>query len=129
MDMANFWLVEKQLIHKLFKVLVPRYESTQSAFTRLLKAPRQYPGPKHKKAILELKGNPYPPLKPNNIYNRNLIHNILLDEARKDYRLEKYAEIAAKIDVEASKLPNSETKSTDSEVKAVEEKADVPETK
>jgi large subunit ribosomal protein L17 len=37
--------------------------------------------------------------------NRNLIHNVLLDEARKAYRAEKYAEIAAKIDA-AEKKPS-----------------------
>jgi hypothetical protein len=39
------------------------------------------------KAVLELRGNPYPPLP--GPYNRNsnpaLLHNILLEEARKDY--------------------------------------------
>lgn len=106
--MADFWLFEKQLIHKLFKVLAPRYENSQSAFTRLLRAPRPYPGWWHKKAILELKGNPFPPLRPDHTNNRNLIHNVLLDEARKQYRTEKYAEIAAKIDSEASKIARGE---------------------
>ncbi|KAI4463796.1 ribosomal protein l17 [Holotrichia oblita] len=64
MEMADYWLVEKQLVHKLFK----------------------------------LRGNPYPALVPNTNNNRNLIHNVLLDEAKKEYRQQKYSEIAAQID-------------------------------
>ncbi|CAG9762438.1 unnamed protein product [Ceutorhynchus assimilis] len=97
MEMADYWLVEKQLVHKLFKVLAPRYEHYNIACTRLLTAPRPYPGPEDKKAILELRGNPYPSLLPDTTSNKNLIHNILLDEAKKAYRTRKYAEIAAKI--------------------------------
>ncbi|KAG5887902.1 hypothetical protein JTB14_018954 [Gonioctena quinquepunctata] len=98
MEMADYWLVEKQIIHKLFKVLVPRFENYSVAYTRLLRAPKPYPGEKHLKAILELRGNPYPSLLPDTHTNRNLIHNVLLDEARKAYRTEKYKEIAAKVD-------------------------------
>ncbi|KAJ8945514.1 hypothetical protein NQ318_017959 [Aromia moschata] len=83
MEMADYWLTEKQLVHKLFKVLVPRYENYTISYTRLFKAPRPYPGDKHFKALLELRGNPYPSLVPDTVSNRNLIHNILLDEAKK----------------------------------------------
>jgi hypothetical protein len=38
MEMADYWLVEKQLVHKLFKVLVPRYSNYTTAYTRLLRA-------------------------------------------------------------------------------------------
>lgn len=95
--MADHWILEKQLVHKLFKVLVPRFESCQVSFTRMYKAPREYPGMYYKRAVLELRGHPYPPLVPDMSQNRNLIHNVLLDEARKAYRKEKYAEIAAKL--------------------------------
>lgn len=97
MEMADYWLVEKQLVHKLFKVLVPRYANYNTSYTRMLKAPTVYPSTRDK-AVLELKGNPYPPLLPDMHSNRNLIHNILMDEAKKAYRTKKYAEIAAKID-------------------------------
>lgn len=56
MEMADFWLTEKQLIHKLFKVLVPRYQSYNSSFTRLILGPKTYPGHNAGLAILELKG-------------------------------------------------------------------------
>jgi len=42
MEMADFWLEEKQLIHKLFKVLVPRYENFPTAYTRLVLGPNGY---------------------------------------------------------------------------------------
>lgn len=97
MEMADYWLLEKQLVHKLFKVLVPRFENCQVSFTRMYKAPREYPGMYYKRAVLELRGHPYPPLIPDMSQNRNLIHNVLLDEARRAYRKEKYAEIAEKL--------------------------------
>jgi len=56
MEMADYWLDEKQLVHKLFKVLVPRYENFNSSYTRLLMAPITYPDRINGKAVLELKG-------------------------------------------------------------------------
>ena len=56
MEMADYWLEEKQLVHKLFKVLVPRYENFKSSYTRLILAPNQYPGKFSGSAVLELKG-------------------------------------------------------------------------
>lgn len=56
MELANFWIIEKQFIHKLFKVLVPRYENYTTSFTKLHNAPCIYPGYAFKRAILELKG-------------------------------------------------------------------------
>ncbi|XP_065076027.1 large ribosomal subunit protein bL17m-like [Ochlerotatus camptorhynchus] len=97
MEMADYWLTEKQLVHKLFKVLAPRFEEYKVSATRMYKAPKEYPGWYRKRAVLELRGNPYPSLVQNLYQNRNLLHNVLLDEARKDFRKEKYAEIAAQI--------------------------------
>lgn len=56
MELANFWIKEKQLVHKLFKVLVPRYQNYTTSFTKLHNAPCIYPGYAYKRAILELKG-------------------------------------------------------------------------
>lgn len=100
MEMADFWLSEKQLVHKLFKVLAPRFVNCPVSYTRMYKAPREFPAPcptPYTYAILELRGNPYPSVKPDLTQNRNLIHNYLLDEAKKAYRKEKYADIAAKL--------------------------------
>ncbi|XP_052888871.1 39S ribosomal protein L17, mitochondrial [Anopheles moucheti] len=102
MEMADYWLLEKQLVHKLFKVLVPRFEEYKVSATRMYKAPKEYPGWYRKRAVLELRGNPYPSLLPNQSNNRNLLHNVLMDEAKKDYRREKYAEIASQIGSEGS---------------------------
>lgn len=111
MEMADYWLLEKQLVHKLFKVLVPRYENFTVSYTRLLKAPTPYTGSTREKAILELKGNPFPSLLHDFSTNRNLIHNVLMDEAKKEYRAQKYQEIANKIEAEAVKAKAaSETK-------------------
>lgn len=57
--MANFWITEKQLVHKLFKVLVPRYQNYTTSFTKLHKAPNIYPIGHYERAILELKGRFY----------------------------------------------------------------------
>lgn len=42
-------------------------------------------------------GNPFPPLIFDGSRNKNLIHNILLEEARKEHRKEQYAEIVEKV--------------------------------
>lgn len=83
MEMASFWLLEKQLVHKLFKVLVPRLENCTTSYTRMYKAPREYPGNYFKRAVLEIRGNPFPPLHPQQVNRKGLLHNILLEEARK----------------------------------------------
>ena len=56
MEMADYWLEEKQLVHKLFKVLVPRYQNHDSSFTQMFLAPNKYPGKHSGSAVLELKG-------------------------------------------------------------------------
>jgi large subunit ribosomal protein L17 len=56
MELADYWILEKQLIHKLFKVLVPRFENCPVSYTRMFRAPRAYPGIYYKRAVLELRG-------------------------------------------------------------------------
>ena len=81
MEMADWWLEEKQLVHKLFKVLVPRFQHFPASFTTLYQAPYwhfsdgfqpqlnaerpdravneavpEFGAVVHKKAVLELKG-------------------------------------------------------------------------
>lgn len=97
MELADYWMLEKQLVHKLFKVLKPRFENSTKSYTRMYRAPREYPGWYYERAVLELRGNPFPSLAPNTSNNRNLLHNVLLEEARKEYRKEKYLEIANSI--------------------------------
>ncbi|XP_077283886.1 mitochondrial ribosomal protein L17 [Arctopsyche grandis] len=107
MELASFWLLQKELVHKLFKVLAPRFEDCKVSYTRMYKAPRSYPGSPYVKAVLELRGNPYPNLKPSQS-SRNMIHNVLIDAAKYDYRQKKYAEIAANITAETPE-PTAET--------------------
>lgn len=98
MKMADFWIIEKQYIHKLFKVLAPRFENYNVSCTRMYKAPQMYPNVNnYQRAVLELRGNPYPPLKPTQSNNQRFIQNVLLEEARKEYRRAKYAEVAEKL--------------------------------
>lgn len=97
MEIADYWLLEKELIHKLFKVLVPRFENCNTAFTKMYKAPKPSYGRNIDKAILELRGNPYPLLTNKQTNNRQLLQNVLLDAAKYEYRQAKYAEMADKI--------------------------------
>lgn len=83
MDMASFWLLEKQLVHKLFKVLVPRLDNCQTSYTRMYKAPREYPGNGLHRTLLEIRGNPFPAVNNHQTNRKNLLHNVLLEEAKK----------------------------------------------
>ncbi len=59
MEMANFWLEEKQLVHKLFKVLAPRFTDFETSYTSLFKAPFTFTDEyisRLKLSVLELKG-------------------------------------------------------------------------
>ncbi|KAG6440992.1 39S ribosomal protein L17, mitochondrial [Manduca sexta] len=94
MKMADFWLLEKELVHKLFKVLVPRFENSNVSFTKMYKAPKPQYSRNLEKAVLELRGNPYPDLFTKQPNNRLWIQNVLLEAAKHDYRQSKYAEIA-----------------------------------
>lgn len=105
MDMASYWMLEKQLVHKLFKVLVPRFQNYQGPVTSMLHAPNKYPAPTERRAmfmktVLELKNNPYPPLPQSTAHrNKNLIHNVLLDAARRDfYDEKKNKEVPSEVD-------------------------------
>lgn len=85
MKMASFWLTEKDLVPKLFKVLAPRFESKTDGFTRLAQLPRRENLDKAKMAVIEYKGNPFPPLYPVRKVNELSLINQLL----KAYREEK----------------------------------------
>lgn len=96
MEMANYYIHEKQYIHKLFKVLVPRFRDMPLSYTRMYKAPPEYPKYGSRPcALLELRGNPFPPVKPDMSMNRNMIHNVLLHHAKIEYRREKYERATA----------------------------------
>ena len=99
MEVASWWLdSDKSAIHKLFKVLVPRFKDYTSSYTKLFYGPKKIltqwdnipKTPERNLVVLELKGNPYPNLAYSNSQpNKRAIHNVLLSEAAKDYRLNK----------------------------------------
>ncbi|NXN99639.1 RM17 protein, partial [Rhinopomastus cyanomelas] len=89
MRMANFWLTEKDLIHKLFKVLAPRYQPHPGSYTRLLHIPNRDDIDRAKMAVIELKGNPLPPLIRPRCDSEKTLINQLLKGYRED--LEKAA--------------------------------------
>ncbi|NXU54064.1 RM17 protein, partial [Turnix velox] len=78
MRMADFWLTEKDLIHKLFKVLAPRFQTHTGSYTRLLQIPNRDNQDRAKMAVIELKGNPFPPLiRPRRDSEKTLINQLL----------------------------------------------------
>jgi len=135
MDLAKYWILDEALIPKLFKVLVPRYKNWPSGlpYTRMLRAPGDVKDYKDNKimdrltrkdwAVMELRGNPYPPLPgPFTKPHPGAIHNVLLEEAKKEYfrrqsKIENLAEQAVNaepVSEEESCLPEHQTE--DSEV-------------
>ncbi|KAB7500856.1 39S ribosomal protein L17, mitochondrial [Armadillidium nasatum] len=96
MEIAKFYLQDRTLIHKLFNVFVPRFKDYNQCYTNVYLAPtlytfEKYPRKLPLRAILELKGHPFPPMKPERIPTNNWIHNILLEEARREYNQKKAA--------------------------------------
>ncbi|KAF6716619.1 39S ribosomal protein L17, mitochondrial [Oryzias melastigma] len=92
MKMASFWLTEKDLVPKLFKVLAPRFENHSQGYTRMARLPNRENLDRAKMAVLEYKGNPFPPLYPVKRENELTLINQLL----KGYREEKTKELTAK---------------------------------
>ncbi|KAM6994289.1 large ribosomal subunit protein bL17m [Tautogolabrus adspersus] len=92
MKMASFWLTEKDLVPKLFKVLAPRFETQTNGYTRMARIPNRQNLDRAKMAVLEYKGNPFPPLYPVKKENELTLINQLL----KGYREERAQQLAAK---------------------------------
>ncbi|XP_063804409.1 large ribosomal subunit protein bL17m [Pseudophryne corroboree] len=84
MKMADFWLTEKDLIHKLFKTLVPRFSSDDGNYVTMFQIPTRENLNRAKMAVIEYKGNPLPPLPVRKKTNeKTLVNQLLLG-----YRLE-----------------------------------------
>ncbi|XP_047454508.1 39S ribosomal protein L17, mitochondrial [Mugil cephalus] len=92
MKMASFWLTEKDLVPKLFKVLAPRFETQKNGYTRMERIPNRQNLDRAKMAVLEYKGNPFPPLHPVRKENELTLINQLL----KGYREERAQQLATK---------------------------------
>lgn len=109
MELAKWWLdSDKSAIHKLFKVLAPRFKDFTTSYTRLFNAPKtvdtewssnRAPQNYQDLVLVELKGHPYPPLAYSNTQpNKRAIHNVLLAEAAKEYRMSKASAAVDEVD-------------------------------
>ncbi|KAM8870468.1 large ribosomal subunit protein bL17m [Spinachia spinachia] len=87
MKMATFWLTEKDLVPKLFKVLAARFETQSSGYTRTARLPNRPNLDRAPMAVIEYRGNPFPPLQPVRRENQLTLLNQLL----KGYRQETEA--------------------------------------
>ncbi|XP_077999447.1 large ribosomal subunit protein bL17m-like [Glandiceps talaboti] len=97
MKVANTWLADKDLVHKLFKVLVPRYENQSGQYTKLWHIGERgnHLHPKASPmAFLEYCGNPFPPLQPVKKKNPNWLINVLLQGVKKDVEKTDALELA-----------------------------------
>lgn len=94
MKMADFWLTEKDLLPKLFKVLAVRFENQTGGYTRMARIPNRENLDRAAMAVLEYKGNPFPPLFPvKRVRELSLVNQLL-----KGYREEKAQMVAEKKD-------------------------------
>ncbi|KAL5020460.1 hypothetical protein ScPMuIL_003352 [Solemya velum] len=116
MDMADYWLEEKDLVHKLFKVLVPRYGPLydKESFTAMWRLPNKLPGDGQGMSLLELKGNPWPPIQPKQRDTKFLLTNILLEEFKKDYNSQKKISQSTKEISEKTNISKQEVEEIDS---------------
>uniref|UniRef100_A0A8C5SXK4 Large ribosomal subunit protein bL17m n=1 Tax=Laticauda laticaudata TaxID=8630 RepID=A0A8C5SXK4_LATLA len=85
MRLADFWLTEKDLVHKLFQVLAPRFAPHQGGYTRMVRVPKNDNLDRAERAVIEYKGNPLPPLPlPRRDGEKTLVNQLL-----KGYREER----------------------------------------
>ena len=93
MELMDFYLLQKDLIHRMFNVFVPRYARFEGPHTKASFVPTKPAGRIHvggmRRQMLELKGNPYPPVEPRHLDNKQSLANILLAEAKRDYVRQK----------------------------------------
>ncbi|XP_051005112.1 39S ribosomal protein L17, mitochondrial [Acomys russatus] len=90
MRMADFWLTEKDLIPKLFKVLAPRFQGHNGSYTRMLQIPNSKEQDRAKMAVIEYKGNCLPPLPlPHRNNNLTLLNQLLLGLRQDMHRSEE----------------------------------------
>lgn len=91
-NLSVSFLQEKDLVPKLFKVLAPRFESHSHGYTRMARVPNRENLDRAKMAVLEYKGNPFPPLYPVKKENELTLINQLL----KGYREDRARQLAEK---------------------------------
>ena len=90
-DMVEYWTPKEKERNKLFNVLVPRYANHEKNYTRLAHLPPwsdSFTHRERKMAVIELKGNPLPPL-PIKEKNPYTLQNVLIAAAREDWEQQK----------------------------------------
>ncbi len=89
--MADYWILEKDLVPKLFQVIVPRYADQLGPYTLVHKLPTDYKNRAAKKICMELKSNSLPPIKnPQTTRDySNSLTNILLNALKQDYKFKQ----------------------------------------
>ncbi|KRX74116.1 39S ribosomal protein L17, mitochondrial [Trichinella sp. T6] len=129
METCDYWIEEKELIHKLFKDLVPRFENCKSSYTLLHRLPDKYEKLDNNNwkftapYILELKGNPYPPVPDGKHLHENSLLNVLLREAgKKFYSERRKATTSTDLDVQTTtftKLQHNQPNTTANQASAM----------
>uniref|UniRef100_A0A673FEZ2 Large ribosomal subunit protein bL17m n=1 Tax=Sinocyclocheilus rhinocerous TaxID=307959 RepID=A0A673FEZ2_9TELE len=72
------YIYEKDLIPKLFKVLAVRFENQRGGYTRMARIPNRENLDRASMAVLEYKGNPFPPLFPmKRVSELNLLNQLV----------------------------------------------------
>ncbi|GAV01315.1 hypothetical protein RvY_12049 [Ramazzottius varieornatus] len=94
METVDFYMIEKDLVHKTFKLFVPRFARFEPPYTKIHFIPTQ--NREIKRVLLELKGNPFPPVEPRPLDRKGSLVNILLAEAKRDYVRQKVKAESAK---------------------------------
>ena len=104
MEMADYWLLEKDLVPKLFQVIVPRYENKLGPYTLVHKLSPIYPGGGQKNIIMELKNNPLPPIKNESARDfSGSLTNVLVRALKQEYKFKQSLESLNKAEVQASR--------------------------
>ncbi|KAL7671430.1 hypothetical protein ACOME3_006328 [Neoechinorhynchus agilis] len=100
MDIIDFWVLEKDLIPKIYEVLISRFKDRPNGpYTNQYRISREYPIVNAKsakfKGVLELKGNGYPPL-PHPQYGHipacasSILTNVLVGAAARNEQIYKH---------------------------------------
>ncbi|CAJ0579667.1 unnamed protein product, partial [Mesorhabditis spiculigera] len=89
--MMDWWLLEKDLVEKMYKVIVPRFKEAEGPYTSLFRLPDQLltqrlrggrPHWKHYQiGVLEIDGNPFPPIKQNDVARSDPFVETLIEKA------------------------------------------------
>ena len=87
MEMADYWLLDKELVPKLFEEVVPRFQNKTGPYTLVHKLPTEYPGTGAKKIVLELKENSLPKIKTQSSVDfTNSLTNVLIRAYQQSYK-------------------------------------------